>query len=146
MDFAARKSSSSSAPSPSLKTILNESSSGQTCDGELYGYPVCKDPTATDGILQGTAAATPYKNIEGVLSSLTAALGSMTDMTALPTATGTGSGSSDATTTKAAGAQATSAQATGGAALSVKGGMGGLGAIVAVWGVAALGGAGWLLA
>ncbi|KAF2651258.1 hypothetical protein K491DRAFT_696648 [Lophiostoma macrostomum CBS 122681] len=131
-------------------------SSGEKCAGELYGYPVCSDPTNTDGILQGTAAATPYKNIEGVLSSLTAALESLTgspSVTGSPSASATGAVSSDATTTKASDATKSAAQETGSgsqptgaASLSVQGGLGSVGMVAMVWGVAVLGGAGWLLA
>jgi hypothetical protein len=134
-------------------------SSGQTCAGEIYGYPVCSDPTQTTDILGGTAPATPYANIEAVLSSLTQALNTLTGM---PTATGTGllesatSKASDAVSkassavssaaSQASGAAETAAQQTGGASLGAQGGLGNIGMVAVVWGAAALGGAGWMLA
>ncbi|KAF2254697.1 hypothetical protein BU26DRAFT_546858 [Trematosphaeria pertusa] len=111
-------------------------SSSAQCAGEIYDIPVCKDPTVTDGPFQGTAAATPYKDVEGVLSSLGSVLAEITAGN-IPTQFG---GASTATGSVQGG------QETGGAGLAGPAAFGKTaGVVAAIWGVAALGGAGWLL-
>ena len=44
-------------------------SADQECAGEIEDIPVCNDPSATFP-LEGTAVASPYKNVESVFSSL----------------------------------------------------------------------------
>lgn len=103
-------------------------SSDTPCAGKLYGIPVCKDPTMTDTFLGGTMAAIPYKDPEGALSSLNSLIPQITDGT-LPTD------------------EPNSGETTGAAAL-VNGPttFGNTVAIVgAIWGIAALGGAGFFL-
>lgn len=140
-------------------------SADQECAGEIEDIPVCNDPSATFP-LEGTAVASPYKNVESVFSSLMgelaeitgAASGSIQISMAEKTTTGTASSSSetgtvsnsDETGTSSSSAEAsnTSASAETGAAAAL-GGPGSFGQtvtmVMCVWGVAALGGAGWLL-
>ncbi|KAF2192810.1 hypothetical protein K469DRAFT_694849 [Zopfia rhizophila CBS 207.26] len=96
--------------------------SGRSCAGELEGIPVCKAPGYTLGPLKGTAVATPYKNLESVVAS-------MSDILAGLTAVPTGSVSNSEETGGAAGGPASFGK--------------GVGTVAVLWGAAALGGAGW---
>jgi hypothetical protein len=122
-------------------------SAGTPCAGDISGIPVCKDPSFTLGPLKGTAVATPFKNLEGVLSSLGGMISSLANgdvpggvytavMTTAPT-------SGDATNTAAAAGSSN----TEGAAVAVKpvGFGGAVVGTVAVWGAAVMGGMGWML-
>lgn len=108
---------------------LTTSSSSQQCAGKLSNVPVCKDPTVTYGPLAGTAVAVPYKDLDEKLSSLTKALA---EITGAPRS----GGNSNPADSKATGAAA---------AVGISGFGTMVGAVVAVWGVAAIGGAGLLL-
>jgi hypothetical protein len=119
--------------------------SGRTCDGELQGIPLCKAPDVTFGILgTGSDVATPFKNVDEVLESLTKQLASL--VTDVPGLSG-----DDETTTTAGGATGTGQPASGeetGAA-AVWNSPAGFGStamlVVGLWGAAAVGGAGWML-
>ncbi|KAH7402698.1 hypothetical protein BKA66DRAFT_436102 [Pyrenochaeta sp. MPI-SDFR-AT-0127] len=103
--------------------------SSQQCAGKLYDTPVCKDPTVTVGILQGTAVASPYDDLDEKLSSLTKALA---EITGAPRSGGN--------------SKPADSKATGAAAAIGTSGFGTMaGVLVAVWGLATAGGAGLLL-
>jgi hypothetical protein len=121
-------------------------SEGTKCAGTLteYKIPVCKDPTETSGPLKGTSPALPYKDPLSAYQSLSSVLAKMTGLPTDPqtrqtttTAAGTGQ-------TKAA--AATGSSSPGAAPMNTPGSFGQVaGAIVGVWTVGALAGAGWFL-
>lgn len=112
--------------------------SGSKCAGKLYDIPVCKDPTNTftGGILGNTEPAIPYKDPEAAYTSLSSVLAQIT-AGKIPTQ---GSGATNT------GAASANSKPNNGATLggpSTFGQTAGL--IGAIWGVAALGGAGFFL-
>ncbi|KAF2007188.1 hypothetical protein P154DRAFT_569079 [Amniculicola lignicola CBS 123094] len=114
-------------------------SSGTTCAGTLYDIPVCDAPgTDQYPLPSGTAIATPFKNLEAVMSSLTKAL-----------AEATGDPSDDITTTGAGASSTESVSGVTGTGAAVAVGPATFGTtavmVFGAWGVAALGGAGWFM-
>ena len=90
--------------------------------------------------MKGTAVATPYKNLESVVASMS---GLISKLTAAPIA-------GDATTTDSSGSTATgsiaNSESTGAAALNGPNSFGkSAGIVMGIWGAAAFGGAGWFL-
>lgn len=110
--------------------------SGEKCAGKLYDIPVCTDPTNTyTGLLGNTMPAIPYKDPAAAQSSVNSVLAEITaghTPTQFHSATSTGA---------AAHAQSTGAS-TGGAAGGPSNFGKTAGLVGAIWGVAALGGAG----
>ncbi|KAF2692052.1 hypothetical protein K458DRAFT_482671 [Lentithecium fluviatile CBS 122367] len=110
---------------------------GTDCAGKLYDIPVCKNPTVTATYLQ-TEPAIPYENTDEALSSLESALSKMTQgVVGFPTTLVSGGDATDTVSPQ---------QTTGGAAVDAVAPFGRVvGVVGAIWGLAALGGAGWVL-
>lgn len=116
-------------------------SASQECAGEIENIPVCKDPSVTYGVLGGTQPAMPYDDLDDKLESLSQVLATMTGV---PEA---GGAASTAESQETGGAATTAASPeTGAAAVNGLNGFGSMAALAAgLWGVAAMGGAGFFL-
>lgn len=110
-------------------------SSSQQCAGKLQNVPVCKDPTVTDGFLGGTAVAMPYSGLDGKLASLSSALAAITGMPR--------SGDEPASSSKAANSAA-SKETNAASPVGMDGYGKMVGMVAGVWGLAAIGGAGFI--
>ncbi|KAH9863212.1 hypothetical protein IAQ61_009489 [Plenodomus lingam] len=129
-------------------------SARQNCAGKIETVPVCKDPTVTYGILEGTEPAMPFDDLDDKLESMSNLLESLTGgpQTDRPRTTGPQTNRPQAEGTQTDGPEADGPantagfQETGAAAVNGLNGFGSMAVVVAgLWGIAAMGGAGFLL-